>query len=120
MELMRLRGRKICERVLQKGYVWKGKTFLVRYIPGPPPHPSVHPGRSALYVGTVVSRKLEKSAVKRNRMRRRVREALRVTLRDSPPLKTSQLLLSPRSASLNAPFTEMLSDMRSFLVHLLP
>lgn len=120
MKLSRLRGRKICETVLRKGYLWKGRHFLVRWLPGSPSHPSVDPSPHGVYLGTLTSTKLHKSAVKRNRMKRRCREAWRITLRDvdSLPLAQLQLLLIPRSSSLVAPFPDLQQDVRQFLSRL--
>lgn len=112
MKLARLRGRKTCERVLRRGQVWKGKHMKVTYM---------QCENAALFVGTIVSSKLEKSAVKRNRMRRRCREALRVTTQQlavgSWPVAT-QVLLSPRATSLTCDFEELLQDTKNFLQHI--
>jgi ribonuclease P protein component len=75
-----------------------------------------------IYIGLVASTKLHKSAVKRNRMRRRCREAFRITLRDteagrSVP-RSAQLLLFPKSSSLSADFRELLADATRFLASL--
>ena len=115
MQLLHLRGRKICDRVLRKGFVWKGRTMVVRWLPGPPPHPLVDRSLPALYAGTLTSAKLDKSAVRRNRMRRRCREALRIALKNGIETPTAQLLLCPRSASLSAPFESLQDDIRAFL-----
>ncbi|MFA7681703.1 MAG: ribonuclease P protein component [Candidatus Peribacteraceae bacterium] len=115
MKLFRLRGRKICERVLKKGTVWRGKTMMIRWLPGAPRHPAANPKVSGIYMGTLVSKKLAKSAVLRNRMRRRCREALRIALKDSQEFSAIQLLLSPRSTSLTCDFAEIQNDIRSFL-----
>lgn len=118
MQLYRLSGRKVCERVKQKGFLWKGKHMQARMIRGlPRTLPESAP--QGLYIGVLTSTKLHKSAVKRNRMRRRCREAVRIVLkraaretsRDGQPLSRSvQLLLLPRSSSLSAPFDEILAD----------
>ena len=120
MKLLRLRGRKVCDRLLRHGLVWKGKTLQVRYMAGFPRHPSSQENQSAVYVGTLASTKLDKSAVRRNRMRRRCREALRIALQEMPPgstLKSGslQLLLCPRSSSLHSPFEDIRLDIRNFL-----
>ncbi len=124
MLLLRLRGRKICDRLLRHGVVWKGKTLHIRWMSGAPRHPSTRAEVPALYVGAIASAKLDKSAVRRNRMRRRCKEALRLELRDmlakqsgEPDMKrpSLQLLLAPRSSSLNAPFPDIRSDIRAFL-----
>lgn len=113
MKLLRLRGRKICDRLIRQGSVWKGRHMIVRWLAGHPRHPAVRRDSEAIYVGTLASTKLDKSAVKRNRMRRRCREALRIVL---PGMKTptTQLLIAPRSTSLSAPFPELQQDIRDF------
>jgi ribonuclease P protein component len=124
MRLLRLRGRKVCDRLLRQGSVWKGKTLNIRWMAGAPRHPSARPQTSALYVGAIASTKLDKSAVKRNRMRRRCREALRLEWQErsahasaesDTKAQSLQLLLAPRSSSLNAPFEDIRSDVRAFL-----
>ncbi len=115
MQLSRLRGRKIVDRVLRKGRVWKGKHMLIRSLSGAPRHPAADPSRPGIYLGLLTSAKLDKSAVRRNRMRRRCREAWRVILKDCQIPFPHQLLISPRSSSLQAPFAELERDVRCFL-----
>lgn len=122
MQFLRLRGRKICDRVIRLGYVWKGKTMIIRWLPGVPPREPRD--SSTLYLGTLASTHLHKSAVKRNRMRRRCKEAFRLILKAhtqgtagiSAPLSgTFQLLVSPRSSSLSLPFDDIQQDVSRFL-----
>lgn len=114
MKLSRLSGRKVCERVKTKGMLWKGKHVQARITRGlPRPLPVTTP--PAVFVGVVTSAKLDKSAVKRNRMRRRCCEALRIAVSQSPKEVTAQLILLPRSSSLTAPFGELLLDARRLL-----
>ncbi len=115
MKLLRLRGRKTCDRLLRLGRVWKGKNLQVRWMEGAPRHPSTPVGVAAVYAGTLASTKLDKSAVNRNRMRRRCREALRLALQDTPDFASVQLLIVPRSSSLRVPFEQILGDIRAFL-----
>ena len=115
MKIERLQGRKINDAVMRKGAVWKGKTMLIRWVPGHPRRPGTDTSKSALYVGTVAYAKLDKSAVRRNRMRRRCREALRIIAKERQELPTVQLLLCPRSASLDSPFELIEHDIRAFL-----
>lgn len=115
MQLQRLSGRKTNDFLLRKGRLWKGKTMLIRWLPSAPRRPDIDPMKSALYLGTFASAKLHKSAVKRNRMRRRIREAWRTHMKDLDQLPTAQLLVSPRIASLEAPFEDIQSDVRVFL-----
>ena len=114
MKLSRLHGRKNCERVKTKGLLWKGKHFSVRYFGGVPKN---HTGIvvSEILLGIVTSSKLNPSAVERNRMRRRCREALRLTLTQYNDVPVAQLILLPRSSSLRCDFTELLSEAKLLL-----
>ena len=115
MKLSRLRGRKINDHVLRKGSMWKGKHLSVRWIAGAPRHPSIDPAKPGVYAGTLISAKTEPSSVKRKRMRRRCREALRVAVKSIPEIPASQLLILPRSSSLTCAFPEIEEDIRKFL-----
>jgi ribonuclease P protein component len=115
MRTLHLSGRKICDYVSRKGTVWKGKTMIIRWLPGAPRSPNVNPAHTALYIGTFASTKLHKSAVKRNRMRRRCREALRTAVQKRDDLPTAQLLLCPRIASLESSFAVIEEDVQMFL-----
>ena len=114
MKLSRLTGRKTCDRIRTKGYVWKGKTMIIRWLPcGGATWTEASRG---LYVGTYAPGTLHKSAVKRNRMRRRCREALRMTMQKYTQVPPTQLLLCPRIASLGAPFPDICADITSFIL----
>lgn len=122
MRLLRLRGRKTTLRVQKDGNLWKGRHMLVRWLSGAPRHPSTDPARRGIYIGTLASSRLHKSAVKRNRMRRRCREAWRTALQAyderlvaKPGLGPIQLLVLPRSSSLRAPFADLQREVRAFL-----
>jgi len=115
MKLSRIRGRKANDYLRRKGKVWKGKTMTVRYLLGAPKHPNINPETMAIYVGTAASVKLDKSAVKRNRMRRRCREALRREIKERTKVPTIQLLISPRAASLSCDFDDIKEDVVTFL-----
>lgn len=73
-----------------------------------------------IYLGTFASASLDASAVRRNRMRRRCREALRLTVEKLPERPSVQLLVTPRAASLDAPFETLLRDAEAFFSHLRP
>src|SRR3954470_18655403 len=115
MRLSRLRGRKNCEKLQRQGMLWKGKHFWVRWGHGAPLHPAINPETPAIYVGALASTKLDKSAVKRNRMRRRCREAFRIALKEKPVIQPIQLLIIPRSSSLSAQFSDVSKDVSAFL-----
>jgi len=111
VKLRRLRGRKTSARILRDGAVWKSRTFVARWIAGPPRGETA----AGLFVGTFASGKLSKSAVERNRMRRRCREALRRAVRERDEVRTAQVLLSPRKTSLDCPFRDIEEDVGKFL-----
>lgn len=117
MALHRLSGRKTCDRVLRQGRVWRGTFFMARWLPGPP-RVNGAALEDGLYLGTFASTALDKSAVRRNRMRRRVREAFRITIPECSRIMPMQLLVSPKSASLNAPFDDLQREVRTFFASL--
>lgn len=114
MPLERLHGRKVNDYLLRKGRVWKGKTMIVRWLPGPPRSLEKVP-QQGIHLGTMMSAKSEKSAVLRNRMRRRVREAFRLHVQKGGSFPTVQLLVSPTRASLDSPFALLEQDVQRFL-----
>ena len=114
MKLSRLSGRKVNDFLRRKGNVWKGNTMTIRWLPSAPRNPNIHPDTEALYVGTAASLKLHKSAVKRNRMRRRCREALRVYVKDMDNFTVMQLLITPKIASLTCDYDDIKRDIASF------
>jgi ribonuclease P protein component len=86
----------------------------ILWLPGYP-----YEKKSEIFAGLQASTKLHKSAVKRNRMRRRCREALRITLRRAQgDTQNCQLIITPRSSSLSADFAELQKDTEHFLMHL--
>lgn len=127
MRLLRLPGRKNCDRVRAKGALWKGRHVNVRWLPGHPYHLSAPPKAAAVYAGVLSSTKLDKSSVKRNVMRRRCREALRLLMKGREPAflsgaepRSVQLLLLPRSSSLRCTFSELVDDLSRFLSSVRP
>ena len=89
--------------------------MVIRWSPGMPRSSRGPVLPLAIFVGTYAPQTLHSSAVKRNRMRRRCREALRVSLRAYTALPVVQVLICPRHASLDAPFADILADARTFL-----
>lgn len=138
MHLSHLRGRKVVDRVRSKGARFRGKHMNITYVMGMPrtiigKSLSIHSdslsessfspssaGRRGkhFFVGTSASTKLDKSAVRRNRMRRRCREALRLTAKAQKELPICQLIISPRSSSLDCAFDALRRDAEEFLTSL--
>ncbi len=121
VKLHRLQGRKTNALLQRKGKSWKGEYMVVRWMPGTPSSKG-RPRALAegIYLGTFASASVDRTAVKRNRMRRRCREALRLFIEDLPERPSVQLLVSPRPASLDAPFESLQRDVVAFFSHLRP
>lgn len=114
MKLSRLSGRKVNDHLRRKGKEWKGKTMSIKWLYGAPKNPNIDPDKIAIYIGTAASVRLDKSAVRRNRMRRRCREAFRRSIKSHEKLPTIQLLVTPRTASLDCDFEDIISDVERF------
>jgi ribonuclease P protein component len=115
MQMLHLRGRKRCDAIRTKGIAWKGKHLVVRWMKGVLPSEKARP-EGSVYVGSFAGAKLDKSAVRRNRMRRRCKEAFRLGLaKTDRALPPTCLLISPRSSSLDCAFDELERDAISFL-----
>ncbi|MGB4759523.1 MAG: ribonuclease P protein component [Candidatus Saccharimonadales bacterium] len=66
----RFHGHNSLRFVYQKGKVVRGQTCMLKYV--------ANPKRTSYRAAVVVSKKVHKSAVVRNRIRRRIYEALRL------------------------------------------
>jgi len=113
MNIQRLSGRKQVGWLRRKGKVFKGKTMMFIHHLSPPLLSDS--AVETWFIGTAASAKLSKLAVKRNRMRRRCREAVRTTIIEQQHLPTLQLLIIPRSASLDAPYVQLQEDVEQFI-----
>lgn len=71
-------------------------------------------GRHLVYVGYVVTKKLG-TAVQRNRVRRRIKEAVRLVFPKVAQLGCSYLLI-PHRSSLTCPFDEIKDDLKMSLI----
>lgn len=115
VHLLHLRGRKRCDTIRTKGIAWKGRHMVVRWMKGHLEGEIARP-EGSVYVGSFAGSKLDTSAVNRNRMRRRCKEAFRLALskidRTLPP---TCLLIAPRSSSLNCAFDELEREATFFL-----
>jgi ribonuclease P protein component len=73
----RFHGRATIKRVLRAGNVVRNRYFSVKY--------SFAPHRNTPRISVVVSKKIAKSAVTRNRIRRRMYESIRLRIKQLPP-----------------------------------
>lgn len=113
--MLHLRGRKRCETIRTKGVAWKGQHMVVRWMKGRLPSETARP-EGSVYVGSFAGAKLDTSAVTRNRMRRRCKEAFRLALaKTERALPPTCLLIAPRSSSLDCAFDQLERDATSFL-----
>lgn len=103
----RLRRRRDFGSVLDAGRVYAGATLVGFAVAAPAP-------RIEPRIGVSVSRRL-RGSVRRNRARRRVREAARLHLtgKDSPLIGTGMtydVVLIARPAALTAPFADVVRE----------
>ncbi|AWN24465.1 ribonuclease P protein component [Deinococcus irradiatisoli] len=96
-----MRGEKEFRKVRAHGQVVRHALFTLRVTDYRPRYGETWQPRAM--IGIVVPKKTLKLAVKRNRVRRRVREALR-TLPGLPPCRAT---IHPNAAALGAPFAEL-------------
>ncbi|MFN9618564.1 MAG: ribonuclease P protein component [Synechococcaceae cyanobacterium] len=112
----RLRGVKVLDRILRQGRRLHGSAMVLRLLPA---HPNLLPPRdraappSPWRCGVVVSGKVSRSAVVRNRLRRQLHAGL---LADPPrPDQPLWLLLSLRPGSAELPSHALLGECSDLL-----
>ncbi len=98
----RLRGRRVFDRLYRQGRRFQGPALLLRVLPADPsllpPARTPGPAPSPWRCGLVISSKVSKLAVHRNRLRRLVHDHL---LRHPPaPVSPQWLLISLKPGSL--------------------
>lgn len=102
MALTSLKGEKEFRKVRAHGQAIRDPLFTLRLTEYRPRYGETW--RPRAIVGIVVSKKTLKHAVKRNRVRRRVREALRTLPGGLPPCRA---ILLPNPAVLTVPFADL-------------
>lgn len=102
MALDSLRGDREFRKVRNHGVVVRSPLFTLRLAEYRPRYGE--PWRPRAIMGIVVSKKTLKRAVDRNRVRRRVREALRTLPGGLPPCRA---ILLPNPGVLSVPFAEL-------------
>lgn len=91
----RFHGHNALMFTYKQGRVVRGSLLSLKY--------ASNPRRQTYRVAVVVSKKVSKSAVVRNRIRRRVYEAVRVQITaDSPPLDLIFMIYSDQVATIDA------------------
>lgn len=107
----RLKSRPAFKKALQ-GRVFYSSRYLAVYAI--PHHPN-HVGKPPRF-GFIVSKKVDKRATRRNRIKRRLREAIRVTLLTPPMIaqvsRYQAIVLIARNASPDATLAELCGQLR--------
>lgn len=102
--LNRLRKSREIEQIFKRGRTFSTPAFVFRFLPN-----RQGPTRLAVVVGT----KVHKRAVKRNLIKRRIREALKTEL---PNLKSGfDIIVAARPAALGQDLSEIKSAIKSAL-----
>lgn len=99
----RFHGHGSLRFVYANGKIVRSRFFVCKY--------SVNPRRQTPRIAVVVSKKIIKSAVKRNRIRRRLYEAIRAELPDISP-KSDIVFIVVSVEVLTAPSNELVSAVK--------
>ena len=96
-------------QIMSKGKTLQGKFFTIKYLDREPELPS--------RIGIVTSKKIAKQAVRRNKARRRIREAIRQDIKDIPG---KDIVFLVKREILEAKYTEIADDAKNALQKLRP
>lgn len=102
-----LRRRADFDRLYRQGKRARGRLLTVITVP--------QPEASACRVAFVVSRKVAKQAVRRNRIRRRLREALRHLRAEQELAGVPDLLLIAHPAAVDASYWDLRAELEGLL-----
>ncbi len=98
----RLKKKKEFEAIFENGRTIKGKNIIVKYLGN---------GLEYAKVGFIVSKKVSKKAVERNKIKRQLREAVKQT-----DLKRGlSIIIIALSSIKNVPYIEIESDIKKTL-----
>jgi len=96
-------GRKEIPYILEKGSTENSKYFILKKTPAENDH---------LQFTCIVSKKIHKKANKRNRIKRRIFEAIRLILKEKPVfISASKTILIPKKSILDCRFSEIKGDL---------
>ena len=96
--------KKDTEWVLRKGAQITTDLFLVRSISNSEPETKPHPQFSI-----VTSAKLAKKAVDRNKLKRKISEAIRLDMQENLPMK---IVIIPKKRALDVEYKEIETDIK--------
>lgn len=98
----KLKGEEI-DYILEKGLETTSKLFIVRYGKN---------NRNCAGFCVIISRKISTKAVVRNKIRRRIYEAVR-EINKELQIKDLNIILIPKKSIINKEFSEIISDLRA-------
>ena len=101
---LRLRARADFNKCYSKGSTGRGKYITVKSTPN---------NKSHIRLGVVVSKKVSKSAVARNRIRRRISAIVRENIDNKMPV---DIVIIANNQSLEASFTDLNNDINKAYV----
>lgn len=95
--------------ILRKGETYKTRFFIVKYIKS---------REEISRFATIVSTKLEKSAVERNKLRRRIYESIRLVLKETQEKENKfEIILIPKKSILEAQYPDIEEDIRKIITN---
>lgn len=114
-----LRRRADFSRIYERGRRYRGKyltaVILTRSESAPPGTRAAQPDPAVLRAAFVVSNKVARQAVQRNRVRRRLREALRSLMREHGPITGRDLILIAAPSAVDATYWQLYEELRTLL-----
>ncbi|MBD3330654.1 ribonuclease P protein component [Candidatus Peregrinibacteria bacterium] len=92
--------------ILKKGESYKTKLFIVR---------KMNNEEDFCRFSVIISRKISNKAVTRNKIKRRIYEAVRLKLKKFTPSKGSDIVLIPKKAILDADYSAIAEDINNII-----
>lgn len=93
--------------ILKKGDSFKSQLFIVRLKPNQETHNRFR---------TIVSLKIDKKAVKRNKLRRQIYEALRLSEQENKQEQNYDLIIIPKKSILGAKYQDIEKDLKNLIL----
>ncbi len=100
--------RENIDYILEKGESFKTRLFIVRFKKN---------RAQNLRFRVIISKKVDLKAVKRNRLRRQVYEAIRTNLETKKPKEGNDLILIAKKSTINANFTDINQDITENIIN---
>lgn len=102
----RISGKIRISQIIEEGFRIHSELFAIRHLPATQPF-----RRYAVAIG----RKITRSAVERNHLRRRIYESVRAFEKENPSESSFDIVIMARTSTLKAGFGELQSGMKEIL-----